>query len=99
MRSLPLHLLWVLVGPTKIKDMKHQLRFLQCYLGECKVLTRYNPRIPSFLKVCVRQSIGPLNLAVSSRTWDCKRTLVRSKGCSKTFETIPAICWGNSRFA
>lgn len=35
--------------------------------------------------------MGPLNRAVESRTWDCNRTFVKSNGCSKTFETIPAM--------
>ena len=57
---------------------------------QTKLRTLYSPLIPSFFHVCVRQSIGPLNRAVASRTWDWRRTLVRSNGCSKTFDTMPA---------
>jgi small-conductance mechanosensitive channel len=35
--------------------------------------------------------MGPLKRAVESSTWDCNRTFVKSNGCSKTFETIPAM--------
>jgi hypothetical protein len=35
--------------------------------------------------------MGPLNRAVESSTCDCSRTFVKSNGCSKTFETIPAM--------
>jgi len=35
--------------------------------------------------------MGPLNRAVESSTCDCNRTFVKSNGCSKTFETIPAM--------
>ena len=54
--------------------------------------TRYKPRTPSFLNVRTRQSSGPRKRAVASSTCACRRTLVRSKGCSKTLETIPAAC-------
>ena len=55
-----------------------------------KSRTLYNPFTPSFFHVCPRQSTGPLNRAVTSRTWDWRRTLVKSNGCSKTFDTMPA---------
>lgn len=56
-----------------------------------RLRTLYNPLIPSCFNVSVRQSNGPLNRAVASRTWDWRRTLVKSNGCSKTFDTMPAI--------
>ena len=52
--------------------------------------TRYSPATPSLRHVCTRQSMGPAKRTWASSTWDWSRTLVRSKGCSNTLETIPA---------
>jgi len=39
------------------------------------MLTRYSPRHPSLLYVCLKQSSGPVNVAGRSVGWDWSRTL------------------------
>lgn len=79
------------IGAGKPYQLKDKVSIAQNGKKESR-RTRYKPRMPSLLNVRTRQSSGPRKRAVASSTCACRRTLVRSKGCSKTFETIPAAC-------
>jgi len=53
-------------------------------------MPRYSPRTPSALIDWRKQSSGPLYLRGWLSGWDCRRTLIVSKGYSTYLPTMPA---------